>query len=415
MDTEYEIRGFYRPNFFLIYINGEFTKEFDQMSQKDLGTFVHEYTHYLQNVTTVFGLRNSIFYFRYFYEVKKYIFKNESFRVPLTDFEPTDSIKSIKQQFDFFRGSPKTLDFSYDKTSYQLGSTNFDDGTNHKTVHLLYQQGGRSSKFHIGNLAVKEGMARLCQKIYDPDVSHPTYPYCSIEHLAELINPKLLIDPRSIVALCILSLNSPNSGYTLQELMHNTKLDKDLDGRVLYAKYTNPDERWIVSNGVKVSIKEYLLESLKEFETHLISSLQNEKGIVHMNLLIENIKVDVIQGKNSILENLYLEDNKEIKLNGLLDFYGIPGVRSKSGTMQWPQDPNADEPAIEYLELMGQMLVFDRIVGHGDSTCGMYGICNQAENELTDHNCFGTQWNRGKECAFKMISDNWMLSKKIEN
>lgn len=47
---EKELRGFYRTGCFHIYLAGSFEKDLSLLSQKDLGTFLHEYIHFLQNI-----------------------------------------------------------------------------------------------------------------------------------------------------------------------------------------------------------------------------------------------------------------------------------------------------------------------------------------------------------------------------
>ncbi|WP_146090639.1 hypothetical protein [Aureitalea marina] len=121
IEDEYEIRGFYRPHFLSIFINGEFDVDLEKMSQKDLGTFVHEYTHYLQNISTVFGLRNSVYFFRYLFEVKQFVHQNQSINIPLKEFEISKALEEGKERFDFFHGHPKALHFEYESINWRLG------------------------------------------------------------------------------------------------------------------------------------------------------------------------------------------------------------------------------------------------------------------------------------------------------
>lgn len=43
-----DLRGYYKPSFFYIYLKGSFDIDLDLLSNKDRGTFVHEYIHYVQ-------------------------------------------------------------------------------------------------------------------------------------------------------------------------------------------------------------------------------------------------------------------------------------------------------------------------------------------------------------------------------
>ena len=57
---EKALRGFYRTGCFHIYLAGSFDKNLAMMSQEDLGTFLHEYVHFLQNISTPYGIFEAV-------------------------------------------------------------------------------------------------------------------------------------------------------------------------------------------------------------------------------------------------------------------------------------------------------------------------------------------------------------------
>ena len=65
-DLESSLKGFYSNSFFHIYIDGGFDMDISRIAEdKDKGTVLHEYTHYIQNIGTLWGLYNSIFNYEY--------------------------------------------------------------------------------------------------------------------------------------------------------------------------------------------------------------------------------------------------------------------------------------------------------------------------------------------------------------
>ena len=54
------LRGSYKTSFYSIYLNGTYNEDFTKMSQADQGTLVHEYIHFLQNISTPWGLYMSM-------------------------------------------------------------------------------------------------------------------------------------------------------------------------------------------------------------------------------------------------------------------------------------------------------------------------------------------------------------------
>ena len=53
---EKALRGYYRTGCFHIHLVGSFNQDLTLMSQEDLGTFLHEYVHFLQNISTPYGI-----------------------------------------------------------------------------------------------------------------------------------------------------------------------------------------------------------------------------------------------------------------------------------------------------------------------------------------------------------------------
>ena len=55
-DLESSLKGFYSNSFFHIYIDGGFDMDISRIAEdKDKGTVLHEYTHYIQNIGTLWG------------------------------------------------------------------------------------------------------------------------------------------------------------------------------------------------------------------------------------------------------------------------------------------------------------------------------------------------------------------------
>lgn len=412
-DNEYELRGFYKPHFFSIFLNGEFDIEFQNLKKNDLGTFVHEYTHYLQNITTIFGLKNSIFYFHYLYEVKKHINESQQLTVPIKEIPFSNDILQGKAIFNRYYGTKKSFSPEYDDIKFYI-KEEVDNGRKYKIVCFDLVKGNKHIEtIELGNLCVKEGMARLCQLNYDDQVSHPTFPYKSVELLCDILNPELLKDRRKLIALCILALNSQNSALTLYELLIEVRTEPELNGIEIYEKYIV--ERWIVHNEEKISIQDFLLTTINEFKRTLEGSINTE--LYHFKKMFENIIQSVKTNTSPLLELLYSEIDNNDKLKTLIDFYGIPHIRTISGYEFYPlgsREGSENNPALEFLDLLGQSTVIERILGYNNDTiCSLYPQCQRALENITDEHCFETQWLRENSCPFKIISDNWELNEKI--
>lgn len=57
---EGDVRGAYKTGCFEIALNCEFNMNLELMKTADLGTFLHEYVHFLQNISTPWGIHAGI-------------------------------------------------------------------------------------------------------------------------------------------------------------------------------------------------------------------------------------------------------------------------------------------------------------------------------------------------------------------
>ena len=78
-----DLRGYYKPSFFYIYLKGSFNIDLDLLSIKDRGTFVHEYIHYVQNIATYWGLYSSIVRYQELMEFKSHLITSETVDIPV--------------------------------------------------------------------------------------------------------------------------------------------------------------------------------------------------------------------------------------------------------------------------------------------------------------------------------------------
>ena len=71
-------QGHYEKGTFFIYLNSRFDKNLN-MRNDELGHFLHEYTHFLQNIATPFGIKEScVIYKRILNTIKDYATNNHS-------------------------------------------------------------------------------------------------------------------------------------------------------------------------------------------------------------------------------------------------------------------------------------------------------------------------------------------------
>lgn len=399
MDLELDYRGQYWPSFFSIFLNGDFDTSLEKMTEEDLGTFAHEYMHYIQNIDTLCGLANSQFYHIFIAELKEYIDKSPTITIPISDFNLSNITLNNKKNFDDNRGDgEQILYFQYD--DYEIAV----EGNG--KVNLIFEQNGKCvQKIHYGSLAVKEGMADLFQKKFDKNVTHPTVPYLLTELLCEKLNPKLLDDKNAILYLSFLSLNSIDCGKQMYDcIIESTKLEWR-NAFELYLKIR--DTTLITINDIRYSINEAKLFALDKLQDTMSNVLISK--LSYFQKVFGNIRLindDRVNGFIGLCESTRL--TKIELLNNLIDIYELPHIYTATGKNILRSN------STDLIELLSQRVLLKRLLDGKQQVCTMIQLCQQdAESDITDENCYETQWKRTHTCPFKLTFDYWKLNTKI--
>lgn len=221
-------RGIYTPSFFSITVNTILDLDkIEELPVEVQATFYHEYFHFIQDLTTVFGLdccwnsfdriRQAVYYIQN---------KEEVSELPLSG-EIADSIRKHKEIQDAILGS-KGLDVPDNPNAYKIKSVSlrrreelggiFSDGSV-RFVELDVESEEGRSKYWFGALAIMESMTFLIQKKHFPESTAPTYPYKVASEFIEFSSEKLKGNDEFIFSLCDLSLMHPYPGFAFNELM----------------------------------------------------------------------------------------------------------------------------------------------------------------------------------------------------
>ncbi|MFT5916897.1 MAG: hypothetical protein ACI81T_003407 [Bacteroidia bacterium] len=268
MDSELSYKGAYFPSFFSISLSGDFDTQLENLSVKDLGTFAHEYLHYIQNIDTLIGLANSQYFHIFIAELRAYIEKEPKLKLPLKNFDISEKTRLNQSRFDRNKETKNNHKIpSYDDIEIEVSNND-----NIVYVHFV-SNSKRVFKTQYGNLAVKEGMSYFFQKKYDSNITPPTIPYLLTKILCEKLNPNLLKEEKAIIFLSYLSLNSLNCGKIMYEnIIDSNKLNWNTPLE-LYRKLKQNTSISINEKKYSVpQVKEFAINKLKETINHVLSS-----------------------------------------------------------------------------------------------------------------------------------------------
>lgn len=280
--------GFYVPSFFFIKINtDEILKEIDDCSESTQSTFFHEYLHFLQDIYTLFGLRNISNSVNLLYSIYKEA-KSDTIRYPITF-----SDKGIIERQELFR-----LYFGTNKLSWEpFQIKGFKIEPNNQI--LGYEELGMVEietisvgigvdYFYLGAYCIFESMTYMIEHSIFGKSSAPIFPYKIIDLLIDQFFSDLNLTPELKISICEEALNSGNPGVTLLMILNRLKET----GMVFY----NPEEFHIYSH------RQFFLEDERKVKSSLLFAIESETNKSQSNLKV------------------YFPDDGIIKINNWIDY-----------------------------------------------------------------------------------------------
>lgn len=402
-------RGFYNTSFFHIYINGEFKDDLEKMSTKDQGTFVHEYIHYIQNISTVYGLRYSDFFHSYILWSERYIKEHESINLPFCE-KPQQNGYTIGDEIFSHSIGTRSSEIKRSQISYidfqdSIIKTSSGKHIHKMILHLYSNEKAKLGEIEFGSLCVKENMAYLYQTFFDKELENDNIVYNCVELICKQVYPEIVYDKRKLICLCAISLFSQTPGLHFFKALNEAKANPKLNGLQLYKFLL---KKWMIKQNE--NLKEYFLYSLSSFKSKLKDSVGE---IDYYGPVLDLIYKKAEQNDYPYLEILYKESPLNMSdIQELISIYGIPYIEDNNKG-KGPINDGEQFISKDILVLISIEAVIKKILYPDKITCTLSKLCSWSEPPLDDIYCDTTPWKRDEICPFKIISDAWKLSEKI--
>lgn len=420
-------RGKYETNHFHIYCKDKVTIPLADMQEKTKGTFMHEYLHYIQHITTVYGLYVSNLYNQLFLECLRYCKEDEEISIPIHDKVFNDN-KVLKERIDkhLSIAGKKDSDEEIEKIMVNQDEPKkaFEQG---RAVRLdLTRKDGTTGTFDFGYYCVIETMAHLFQQYYDEDLNHPDIPYKAGLKVCEAIAPELLNDKRKLICIlfCALMTENPGSGFFLAIEFYQQSAFNNLNGWELYKEFLA--NVLIDTENGEESITKALLDGLSDLESCMGMLIRHD--LEYFNQVIAHCRQQVEWKDHMLISLLYSANVIEKEyLDGLFDMYGIPLIDGNGVTIL-PR--NVEKKRVRRLPplyfdtaaLFGIELLFQRLIPTKDRKTKMYvhkcprfekcmdydkGVLNMTRE------CTRNQWDKIEDCELVRVLDYWGLKDKM--
>lgn len=353
-----QYNGMYLPSFFRIDLpNICYEDKVDRFyDATDLGLFVHEYVHYIQNITTYNGMYWSLLEYRKMKDVFDQVKKADdgSLDLPMTISEP--KLAAISDKFDYFyKGIDDKADLIKDSDQWQIHHPTINMGKLYKVPHIIDLKSGGS--FVISTRHIKESMAFMYQCLIDKDAYDkegvPTIPYKTLPLLAERNYPTLAGDFKKLICICYIALQHECPGSALFGIMDFARDNPQLDGLALILNsYVNDRVKY---GDEQLTLKQFFADSIARFKNGLKESIGDLD-------YLDRVLTKANEGKdlNAMMSILYTDASGEINyqdLQSTIDFYEKPFLDDMSNTY-YPQKSDKAGDSEDIIELLAMQSVY---------------------------------------------------------
>ena len=402
----------YECNFFHMIVEGcDFKESPEEMSIEHLGTFIHEYIHYLQQITTPFGLS----FCHHF--IKKYIL----YRDHINRHDPVELPLRLDKDYSFVDYAELLLGARNGTVNYSKGRVdrvivnkqNIADAKRSRmagNIGVVDDELGRTYEngFDFGYTCVIESMAHLIQSLVNPDVLVLNLPikYRAAQMICREYCPEIAEDIKMLISLCYTALYFDNPGAAFFTMIDYANEHPGENGIEIYKRIMREHSRKY--KGEEMPAYRMMHRMIDEFIINLSALLGHD--LEYYRGVFENCKREASGGESKLLEIIYNGDiSSKESIYELTRFFGIPCIDSKSVE---PIVPSFSRAAL--LET-GCLLSMETLVKRFEEKedrviCSRFDRCEQFpyEERVTSQECRdGCQWQKTENCYFTSGLKHW--------
>lgn len=229
-EKKYNPAGFYSSSYFRIFINtdDQFKLYDETLSEVGAATFLHEYIHFLQDITTTHGLFNIITEVEF---IKLFNSKLQpsgvsSINVPFSSL-PADGNTHLNLEMRKIwvgAGEHKNCTGEFSVFNEISEMTSLDGQVTYPLNKIIMQwknSEDRIIRYSFGSYCINESMAYEIEQIIYPNVlaDSPQLPYLSARLVADEIYPSFTNNIENLIALCDASLMYNDAGKVFYDIL----------------------------------------------------------------------------------------------------------------------------------------------------------------------------------------------------
>lgn len=210
------IYGSYLPAFLYIQLNENIDfQNFENHPDEVKGTFMHEYCHFLQDVSTTYG------YVNFLCLIQEFLYKIGKVK----DSEDCEVLQHNKDFFSLYIGDREISDdmFLINKIEF-VEDGEIKELYPKSDVRIVKVKYNLNKEFQFGNICIAESMAYLLEKrLYNIRKRENEFPYNACEEICKREYAEFAENEVWIMALCELSLLELNGGVFFVSVLRMMK------------------------------------------------------------------------------------------------------------------------------------------------------------------------------------------------
>lgn len=394
--------GSYIPTFFEMHVaTRDDDMTINQMSDGDATVLFHEYIHFLQDITTFYGLNNLYVQSEYLHSVVNRVKGNLQFQVPYMIRDNKDNVLLNQKICRLTNGDSEESSFylvhSVDEWSDDLADDFISNPPISEIKNIVLNQNDNMRSF--GAIAIMESMAYILERLCSPNayVSSPDYPYRAAELVAIYYDAKFGNDLLRVLALCDMSLQNSNPGLcfvNIMKLVGEGKLlfdtpesiyDYFYNRRVksVYGRVTSWQDSYNkLLNQVDTCLQDYIkgidsLKSYHEWINHLVDFSRDWRNNDRYFLLKMARKNDL--KKNDCWGYTVARIGSPLMVNANNHYFKLPYDGMQEG---------------ESVEMYAALKEIYKLFLEGNKPCGLLTWCNDSLESTPNELCNTAPWKK---------------------
>lgn len=426
--------GHYRPAFLMMQLSFPFPSSATplfSLSEGELSIFVHEYVHFLQDISSYCLLNNAYFYTEYVHAAADHIRKMSGryFEIPLrlpfnkgnvdaNDLLNGECMGDSEEMEDLF-----LLKIESEQDPFLIEGLGID----HIEKRILVTQ---KKRVHFGYMAVMESMAYIIEsRISHPQSTPCDFPYMSAQMVVDKIYPEFGKEILNILALCDTSLQFSNSGNVFVSMLEQMKDRKWLPSKPEDV-YDYVYSQWVCVMGedmpffqaiIKMSffveqrVNEYLKIKYNSHKFHDFVKNMLRFGLC-MRLARPYFMIELANGDYA---------DKNLVLREIIGYVGMPIIKDSKNLFYTISPLRKDYLSV--LDIFPAINQVIRCLRNGSRDCEMMDFCKESRrrfeagesNEpapIVDKRCQDAPWKRCDDkdgvCSHNKIWVHWGLYPK---